>query len=39
MFAHRILVGYDGTIQSEHALEFIAEINWQHEVEIHLAFI
>ena len=39
MLVQRILVGYDGTIQSEHALEFIAGINWQYEVEIHLAFI
>lgn len=39
MLVHRILVGYNGTVQSEHALEFVTGINWQYEVEIHLAFI
>ncbi|HEY7082947.1 MAG TPA: universal stress protein [Nitrososphaeraceae archaeon] len=39
MPVHRILIGYNGTIQSEHTLELIAGINWQYEVEIHLAFI
>lgn len=39
MLVHRILVGYDGTAQSEHALEFVTGIDWQYEVEIHLAFI
>jgi nucleotide-binding universal stress UspA family protein len=39
MPVHRILVGYNGTVQSEHALELIAGINWQYEVEMHLAFI
>jgi nucleotide-binding universal stress UspA family protein len=39
MLVHRILVGYDGTAQSQHALEFVVGINWQYEVELHLAFI
>jgi nucleotide-binding universal stress UspA family protein len=39
MHVHRILVGYNGAVQSKHALEFVTGINWQYEVEIHLALI
>jgi nucleotide-binding universal stress UspA family protein len=35
----RILVGYDGTGDSERALQFAVRINDDYETEIHLAFI
>ncbi len=39
MFVQRILVGYDGKEQSEHALELAIDLSMQYNAEIHLAFI
>lgn len=35
----KVLVGYDGTEYSEHALQFAIGINDDYETEIHLAFV
>ena len=38
MAVEKVLVGYDGTKHSEHALQFAIGINEDYETEIHLAF-
>lgn len=35
----KILVGYDGTESSEHALEFSTDIAKQQNMELHIAFV
>jgi nucleotide-binding universal stress UspA family protein len=39
MSIRRILVGYDGTPQSERALEFALGISEQYEIEMHLVLV
>lgn len=39
MSIQKILVGYDGTESSEHALEFSIDIVKQHDAKLYLAFV
>lgn len=39
MSIQKILVGYDGTAESENALEFAIDLSTQHEAKIHLAYV
>ncbi len=39
MVVEKVLVGYDGTQHSKHALQFAIGINDDYDTEIHLAFI
>ena len=39
MAVEKVLVGYDGTEQSERGLQFAIGINDDYETEIHLAFV